>query len=326
MSRRKTSSLVAIAFALALVAACRSREDRAPGRPDGSEATPRAPTSSSAAATEPAPALSSTPEDPARRSIPELQRILLDAHLFEALTPADGKEYTISPDDRMALLELKDGLLSSVDRNLESMVKSPLARDTLQKTFVAEGVRWAEKEWKDGAINGTLAPAPLHEDRWLVTLCILISPGSDCLAAVYERREGTTRRAMVFRNDRYTSVEGAVHALHWVISPPDERDRFYLLEAHTYPWPSSNWRDFSYSALTPGKNPNSPEPGAQDSGFAYWVDGFDLKAVADGFSVAFSGKGDDPAKLKKTVTHRWNRTATGFHRQHAAASSRPNAN
>ena len=329
MSPRKTSSLVAIAFAVALIAACRSREERAPGRAEGSEATggPRAPTSSSAAPAPPTrPAPSPSPDEPARRSIPELQRVLLEARLFEVLAPVDGKEYTISPDDRMTLLELKDELLSVVDRNLESMVKSPPARDTLQKMFVSEGVRWGEKEWKDGAINGSLAPAPLHEDRWLVTLCILISPGSDCLAAVYERRGGATRRAMVFRNDRYTSVEGAVHALEWVISPPDEKDRFYILEAHTYPWPSSNWRDFAYSVLTPGSNPNSPEPAAQDSGYAYWVDGFDLKALPEEFTVSFSGKDDGPGKLKKTIVHRWDRTPTGFHRQHGAAASRPKAN
>jgi hypothetical protein len=257
-----------------------------------------------------------SPEDPARRSIPELQSALLEHGAFEVVEREGQNEYTVSPDKRMILLELKDGLLSTLDRQIEQMVKSPPARDTLEKMFVAEGARWVAEAWRDGAINGTLAPAAQHEDRWLVTLCILIAPGSDCLAAVYERRGGATRRAMVFRTDRYTSLEGAVHALEWTISPPDENDRFYLLEAHTYPWPTSNWRDFSYSALIPGRSPDLPEPAAQDSGFAYWVDGFDLKARSDGFTVSFSGKNDGPGKPTKTIAHRWNKTPVGFQRQH----------
>jgi hypothetical protein len=257
-------------------------------------------------------------------TIAELQGQLKNG-AFEPEEHGGEKEFIVPPHLRIALVSLKDQLLAAVDRNFEELVKTPSTAKALEKMFVREGATWAGEEWRDGEIDGNFGPAPQHDARWLLTLCIHLSPGSDCLAAVYERRRGAIRRALIFREDDYSSITDAVHALEWTISPPDGHDRFYVVEAHTHPWPSSNWRTFWYSSLVPGSTPGEPKRIAEGSGSAFWVAGFDVKARAGGFSVGFSAMDDDVAKFTKTVVHRWKKTAAGFERVHATASAKASA-
>ena len=212
------------------------------GQPTGSAAVPSS-TSVPREAAVPAEA-----EGPSPR---ELQARLREGKVF---VQAEGDEFDllVPPEARQALRDFKDALIDVLDRAMPGIVLEADPAAALQSAFEREGVAWANDErWKNGSVDGSAAAVPGHHERWSALVCILLAPGADCMLAIYEQRGGELRRSLVVRSDMYASVQGALQAMSWKLSPPDAEDRFYLLEAHTYPCPSSRWREFWYRALPP---------------------------------------------------------------------------
>ncbi len=174
------------------------------------------------------------------------------------------------------------------------------------------GVEWAGEGWKDGVVDAEVAALPKHRDRWLVNTCVLLAPGSDCVLSVYERRQGQLRTVLVLRNDGYASITGAMHALQVTASPPDARDGFYVLEAHTFPWPSSRFRQFTYRAFALGATPDQPVFLGGAAAYGDWMNGFELSAEERSFSVGFDVMSEKLPDLAAPVVHRFRRSGARF--------------
>lgn len=216
---------------------------------------------------------------------------------------------------RRVLLELKDAVLESTDRLLPPALAQAEPGAALGKALAGEGYIRGEQPAEQTALDVSVRALPKHRERWGVTLCIVVSPGEDCVLAIYERREGALRRSLVIRSDLYDSIEGALQQLTWAASPPDERDRYYVVEAHTHPWPTSNFRQFWYRALAPSAEADEPIvlASARDSG--RWTNGFRLEAEAERFWVAFDVWSDDGPEFEKTNTRTWVKRGERFVRR-----------
>ncbi len=216
---------------------------------------------------------------------------------------------------RRVLVELKDALLESTDRLLSPALEQVDPRLALGKALAGEGYLWAEQRAEQAAIDVSVGALPKHRERWGVTLCVVVSPGMDCWLAIYERRDGVLRRSLVVRSDLYDSIEGAVHALAWAASPPDAHDRYYLVEAHTHPWPTSRFRKFWYRALAPSEDADEPIVLANAADSGIWENGFRLEAEAERFSVAFDEWSDEGPGFEKTKKREWARRGERFLRR-----------
>src|SRR5262249_3522701 len=121
-------------------------------------------------------------------------------------------DYLVPEAARSTLRELKDAALAVVEASLPALVARPPGAAALRSMFEAGGVAWtSSKDWREKAIDGAVGPAPGHRDRWMVSLCILLSPGSDCILALYERRKDQFHPALVIRSDDYDSITRAHH-------------------------------------------------------------------------------------------------------------------
>lgn len=259
-----------------------------------------------------APTPSATPVERASSRAAELQRKLKKLDVFVDV-PGETRRIDVQAEARVVLKELKDALLESVDRALPGTLDETDPTGALERTMRGEGLEWAASDdWTERAIDGSIEPVPKHRERWVATLCVLLAPGSDCMLVVYERREGRVRQVLVVRSDLYDSIEGALHAVTWAISPPDAEDGFYLLEAHTHPWPASRWRTFTYRALLPTESPQKPTVVAEASAWANWENGFELDARFDGFTVTFDVWSDEPPDYMQKTAHRWARQKDRF--------------
>jgi hypothetical protein len=217
---------------------------------------------------------------------------------------------------RSTLREFKDAALAVVEASLPALAARPPSDGALRAPLVAGGVDWADSEqWEEKAIVGIIEPAPGHRDRWVVSLCILLAPGSDCVLAVYERRKDQFQLALVIRSDDYESIQGAHHGSSWAISPPDVSDHYYIVVAHTFPWVAGSWRKFIYEAFEPTADPRRPKRLAQGTATAFWQAGFELEARQGGFSVSFgSSFAWDPKHFLHWTVHEWKRASGRFQR------------
>jgi len=222
------------------------------------------------------------------KAVAAVQRELTNATVF--VWREKPPELAVSPEARGALRKLKDAILGALDVELPAAVERPSPADELRSAFVAGGVVWSGgpgSEWKEAALDISIKVPAGHHDRWLVEACILLAPGSDCIAAVYQRRNGRVQSVLIARSDDYANSRGARHATSWDISPPDPGDSYYLVGVYTYPWPSSCWRDFEYVALAPTAEPSHPSQLASGTGVAYWCSGLRINAQPDRFTVAY---------------------------------------
>jgi hypothetical protein len=239
-----------------------------------------------------------------------LQRQLQASEFFVQVE--DSPEAKVYPQAQAVLRDLKTELLRSIESAFPSVVDAPDPTAALRERLVAMGLEWAGDKWEDGVVDGEVAALPQHRERWMAITCVLLAPGSDCMLSVYERRQGQMKTVLVLRNDGYATITGAVHALSVVASPPDARDRFYVLEAHTFPWPSSRWRQFTYRAFAPGPTPEAPGFLGGASAYGDWMNGFDLKAQEGSFSVGFNVMSERLPDLAAPVVHRWKRSGGRF--------------
>ncbi len=242
-----------------------------------------------------------------------LQARLASLEVFVDAEPP--RPMVVPAEVRRVLVELKDALLESTDRLLSPTLEQPEPGAGLGKALASEGYLWSEERAEQTAIDVAVRSLPMHRERWGVTLCVLLSPGTDCMLAIYERREGALRRSLVVRSDLYDSIEGALQALTWAASPPDERDRYYVLEAHTHPWPTSNFRKFWYRALAPSAEGEAPIVLASAEDSARWASGFRLEAELDRFSVTFDVWSNDGPAFQKPKTHAWGKRGERFVRR-----------
>jgi hypothetical protein len=253
---------------------------------------------------------------------PALQAALRQVDPFPG-TPSGG--FTVPPLVRATLRQLKDALLETLDA-ASPVVFAPGGGDqVLGEVYERAGytVSGDEDETRDEAAIAAQFWAPkLHEHRRVVMLCVVLSPGTDCLLAVLERQGERWTRRLVFRSDDYASMEGAVHNLHWKLSAPAKDGSFYLLVAHTHPWPASVWRGFSYGAFEPSANPNKPRALALGSDSGNWEHGYDLDARPDGFTVGFQIMAEDVAvDFVTPARHEWRRIGGVFRRVHPAGAT-----
>jgi hypothetical protein len=254
----------------------------------------------------------------------KLQRQLRNLEVFVTAT-GDEMRIDVPPEAQRLLRDFKDALLDSLDRVLPGALNKLEPTQALQEAMVGEGLDWAaSNDWSERAIDGSIEPVPKHSGRWLATLCILLAPGSDCMIVVYEHRQGRLQQALVVRSDMYTSIEGALHALTWAISPPDADDGFYLLEAHTHPWPASRWRSFSYRALAPSGTAEKPLVLAEASASGNWENGFGLDARSDRFTVTYDVWSDRGPDFQATKVHTWARHQDRFRPITPGVKSAPN--
>jgi hypothetical protein len=300
-SRTARLGLVTAALATALASACRSPSHSAPAP------------SASVAPSAPAPLTSpsAVPEPLGAGAV--LQRRLAGLEVFVDAEPP--RPMVVPAEVRRVLVELKDALLESTDRLLPSTLAQTEPGAALGKALANEGYLCSDQRMEQTALDVSVRALPKHRERWGVTLCVLLNPGSDCVLAVYERREGELRRSLVIRSDLYDSIEGALQALTWTAAPPDERDHYYVLEAHTHPWPTSNFRKFWYRALAPSAEPETPIvlSSAHDSG--RWTSGFRLEAELDRFSVTFDSASNDGPAFEKPNTQTWVKRGQRFVRR-----------
>jgi Domain of unknown function (DUF4431) len=270
----------------------------------------------------PSPVASIQRPAPPVASGPALQAALRQMDPFPG-TPSGG--FTVPPIVRSTLRQLKDALLETLDA-ASPVVFAPGAGDQgLGEVYEHAGytVSGGENEaWDEAAIAARLWAPKLHEHRRVVMLCVLLSPGTDCVLAVLEHQGERWTRRLVFRNDDYASMEGAVHNLYWKLSPPAKNGSFYVLVAHTHPWPASVWRGFSYGAFEPSANPNKPRALALGSDSGNWEQGYDLDARPDGFTVGFQIMAEDvAADFVTPARHEWRRIGGVFRRVHPAGAT-----
>jgi hypothetical protein len=227
---------------------------------------------------------------------------------------AQSLEYdVIPPAARAALRELKDAILAVAEAEIPQAVTRRGASQALGATFEAGGALLSKSGAAsvNGAISLELAAVPDQEDRWVLSACVEEEPGSDCMVALYERRDGVLRLLLVSRSDDYESISSARQGTEWAVSPPLD-DKLYLLHAYTYPW-SSQTRDFEYVALAPGPDSRRPKvvaKGKSDDS-AFWQEGFSLRAEPDAFTVLFSVRSADGLSRVSRV-HEWKRQGSAF--------------
>lgn len=145
----------------------------------------------------------------------------------------------------------------------------------------------------------------------MVELNLLLAPGSDGVLVLMQNEAERWTPRLVLRSDDYESMVGAIHNLYWALSAPTADGRFYLLEAHTHPWPTSRWRGFTYRALAPSTDANTPVVLAQGKGSGDWESGYELDAKQSGFTVRFYVSSDGPEFLKP-ARHVWKRSGDRF--------------
>jgi len=234
---------------------------------------------------------------------PALQRRLAELEVFVDAEP--GRPMVVPAEVRRVLVDLKDALLDSAERLLPGALERPDSEAALEDALSGQGYT---------ALDVSLRAPSGHRERWGVTLCVVVSPGSDCLLAVYERRNDALRRALVVRSDLYDTIEGALHGLTWAASPPDGSGRYYVLEAHTHPWPSSRFRKLEYRALAPGADSGEPIVLASAKASGIWENGFRLEASAERFSVEFDVHTEAGPDFVKPERHTWVRRSGTFTR------------
>lgn len=292
------------ALLLTLAGACRS-----PSRPAPSAAASLTPVTSVAPTASPALSASAAPVPPGAA----LQRRLASLEVFVDAEPP--RPMVVPAEVRRLLVDLKDALLETVDRRLAPALEQADPGAALGEALAVEGYLRAGQRAEQAAVDASVRALPQHRERWGVTLCVVLSPGMDCWLAIYERREAVLRRSLVFRSDLYDSIEGAVHALAWAASPPDARDGYYLVEAHTHPWPASRFRKFWYRALAPGEDADEPIVLASATDSGIWENGFRLDAQADRFSVSFDEWSDEGPGFERTKKREWSKRGERFVRR-----------
>lgn len=297
---------VTAVLVVTLAGACRS-----PSRPEPSAAGSLAPVSPSAPRASAVAPGSVTPAPLGPGAA--LQRRLASLEVFVDAEPP--RPMVVPAEARRVLVDLKDALLESVDRRLAPALEQAAPEAALGEALASEGYLWMERRAEPAAVDVAVRALPEHRERWGVTLCLIVSPGMDCVLAVYERRGGALRRSLVVRSDLYASIEGAVHALAWTASPPDSRDGYYVVEAHTHPWPASRFRKFWYRALAPGESADEPIALASGAEFGIWENGFRLAAEAERFSVSFDEGSDQGPGFEKTKKREWVKRADRFVRR-----------
>lgn len=224
------------------------------------------------------------------KKVAQLQKRLEEQDIF-VLSSGHPVELVVAAPARPILSELKDAVLALLEAGLPTIVAAPPADDPVRSTLAAGGVAQAG-DASPGVrvdIDASLHAAPGHRDRWVIPVCIVIGvPGSDCMLAVYERRNGKFRQALIVRSDDYSSVRKVHFGADWAISPPDDWDHYYVVAAWTHPWLTSSWRAFEYAAFAPSADPRRPKLLARGAGDAFWVNGFHIDAGIEGFAVAFT--------------------------------------
>ena len=244
---------------------------------------------------------------------PELQRLLAREGPFNG----DLEEgISVRGSSQRVLRQLKDSLVELADAAIASFASAGAPDAILKRTFVAAGYDWADQHtWKQAAVDGSVSSPAHHPDRRAVELCLLLAPGSDCILILYRGEQGRWRRELELRSDDYSTIQGALHSVYWELSPPDRHGSFYLLEAHTFPWPASRWRDFTYRALAPTTDPRKPNLLASGRAGGNWENGYRLVATPDQFSIEFDVWSDEAPDFQKTERHVWVRTGERFVRK-----------
>ncbi len=185
--------------------------------------------------------------------------------------------------------------------------------DPLAAAFVAADVAWIH-DWDTfpglGALWASLSPAAGHQDRWFVLLHIDLGHGGDSSLALFERREGSLRLALVDRTPVVKSVRDVRFARTWTISPPDAQDAYYVVTGWTNPWVASCWRDMRFHVLAPGRDPWAPRRLARSTAPTYWCNGWSFDATATGFSLDYDGH--DDVETIRARRQRWVRRGDRF--------------
>ena len=240
-------------------------------------------------------------------------RLRRHSPFFVTTSIADG--IAVHREGQLLLHKLKDAILTIADESIPRLEAAENPNAELKQVFLNLGYDWAsDGPWVDAALEGIYTSPPEHPSRRVVELCILLAPGSDCILAIYEITAQKSRRVLTLRNDDDDSIEGAIHNLYWALSPPDADGNFFLVEAHTHPWPSSRWRSFSYQALAPSAHSDQALILASAGAVANLEGGYRLKTSAESFVVSFSIWSDKGPDFQTTSNHEWQRKDGKFHK------------
>jgi hypothetical protein len=149
----------------------------------------------------------------------------------------------------------------------------------------------------DGHYGVTIAfdvryPRP---DLIAVTAGIAIACGSDTMLMVFARSGAGWREALRLQSKPYDTVAGGYDAFDYVVSAPDARGRWFVVQKNIMPWCSSTWTSVRYQVARPSDDPREPRIllSATDP---LWFGGDDVGRLAldvNGFTLRFHAESID---------------------------------
>jgi hypothetical protein len=254
-----------------------------------------APRGSAAEGADAGPPSSLSPETLAAiRRFFEIDASIAEEKDVEASDSEGLLEIRVSARTRQILPDLKRASREAVRRILADSHAITLPDDALSE-YILETFKGVKDQNRLREVR--VQRQPEHPDRIGVVVSFASPYGSDDSVYVFEARKGALPELEVaIEENGYDSITGAQYALSFAISPPDEHGDYFVVEAHTYPWLSSNWRSVHYRVFAPTGLADAPKLFLDMHEYAFFEGDGDIatvKAERDAFEVRFLSRGWD---------------------------------
>ncbi|MFO0611110.1 MAG: hypothetical protein U0414_00885 [Polyangiaceae bacterium] len=217
------------------------------------------------------------------------------------------------------LRELKDAATAvslDVVRALGPAVRGARAADlgaVLTQAFAGLGVVGDERG-KLAAIE--LEPLPGRADWLAVCFSIWGDVALDDVALVVSIEGAEPRLLAALRHDGYASITDARFASTFALSPPYPDGSWWIVDAYSHPWITSNWRGITYEVLEPTSAPPALRRvfRVSDSAFLGADAAGTLTTRADGFEVRYQSWETLSERIRREYVRSYRRDGARFTR------------
>jgi hypothetical protein len=170
--------------------------------------------------------------------------------------PRWGYQIKLSPRSRQLLPEVKRAAREAVRRILFDNQAATLSDEDLS-TRIAR--TFQDVHLSNDPQKVLVRRQPNHPGRVAVALSLASPHGTDDSVYVYEEHDDSLPLlVMAIESNGYELVTGAPYALSFAISPPDERERYFVIVAYSSPWFASAWSGITYRALEATSEAEAP--------------------------------------------------------------------